>query len=108
LAELCKLYNLLQPVYSEDYWPATDVTSVTLASSYDSKVLGVILTSAGQDGALGALTINRTGGKVIAQEYPEVHGMPDAAILIDDVGFIKPLAEIAPLLVDLVTKGKPT
>jgi hypothetical protein len=32
--------------------------------------------------------------------------MPQAAIEVDDVDFIVPLAEIAPLLVNLVMKGR--
>ncbi len=87
--------------------PAADVLFVTMALSCRDRAIGVILTGAGQDGALGAMAIKKAGGKTIAQEDPEVHGMPDAAIRIDDVDFIKPLAEIAPLLTNLVTKGKP-
>ncbi|MFB3765742.1 MAG: chemotaxis protein CheB [Methanotrichaceae archaeon] len=86
--------------------PAADVTFVTLASCCRDKVIGVILTGAGQDGALGALAINRAGGKIIAQEDPEVPSMPDAAIRIDDVDYITPLAEIAPLLINLVTMNR--
>lgn len=86
--------------------PAADVLFVTIALSCRDRAIGVILTGAGQDGALGALAIKRAGGKTIAQEDPEVHGMPDAAIRIDDVDFIEPLAKIAPLLAHLVIKGK--
>jgi chemotaxis response regulator CheB len=32
--------------------------------------------------------------------------MPQAAIEVDDVDFVVPLAEIAPLLINLVIKGK--
>jgi two-component system chemotaxis response regulator CheB len=86
--------------------PAADVLFVTLSISYKDRAIAVILTGAGEDGALGALAIKRAGGKTIVQEDPEVPSMPEAAIRIDDVDFIEPLAKIAPLLVDLVTKGK--
>lgn len=43
---------------------------------------------------------------MIAQEDPEHPGMPDAAIKIDDVSFVVPSKEIAPLLIDLVVSGK--
>ncbi len=86
--------------------PAADVLFVTMAISYRDRAIAVILTGAGQDGAVGSLAIKRAGGKTIAQEDPEVPGMPESAIRIDDVDFIVPLAEIAPLLVKLVTKGK--
>lgn len=87
--------------------PAADVLFVTMAISYKERTIAVILTGAGQDGAIGSLAVKRAGGKTIAQEDPEVAGMPEAAIRIDDVNFIVPLAEIARLLINLVTKGKP-
>lgn len=86
--------------------PAADVLFVTMAISYRDRSIAVILTGAGQDGAIGSLAVKKSGGKTIAQEDPEVPSMPEAAIRIDDVDFIVPLAEIAPLLVNLVTKGK--
>ncbi len=81
--------------------PAADVTFISMAASCKDKALGVILTGAGMDGALGALAINKGGGKIIAQEDPEVPSMPESAIRVDDVDFIVPLDEIAPLLVNL-------
>jgi two-component system chemotaxis response regulator CheB len=86
--------------------PAADVLFVTVSISYRDRAIAVILSGAGEDGALGALAIKRAGGKTIVQEDPEVSGMPDAAIRIDDVDFIVPLVKIAPILIDLVTKGK--
>jgi two-component system chemotaxis response regulator CheB len=86
--------------------PAADVLFVTISISYKDRAIAVILSGAGEDGALGALAIKRAGGKTIVQEDPEVSSMPEAAIRIDDVDFIEPLAKIAPLLVNLVTKGK--
>ncbi len=82
--------------------PAADVLFVTMAISYQGRSIAVILTGAGQDGAVGSLAVKKTGGKTIAQEDPEYPGMPDAAIQIDDVDFVVPLAEIAPLLIKLV------
>lgn len=87
--------------------PAADVLFVTMAISYKNRAIAVILTGAGQDGAIGSLAVKRAGGKTIAQEDPEVPSMPEAAIRIDDVDFVVPLAEIAPILINLVTKGKP-
>ncbi|MFB3763731.1 MAG: chemotaxis protein CheB [Methanotrichaceae archaeon] len=86
--------------------PAADVLFVTMATSYKDRAIAVILTGAGQDGAIGSLVIKRLGGKVIVQEDPNVPSMPEAAIRIDDVDFIKPLAEIAPIITNLVTKGE--
>lgn len=86
--------------------PAADVLFVTAAIAFRDRVIGVILSGAGKDGAIGSLAITKAGGKVIAQEDPEHPSMPDAAIKIDDVGFVAPSKEIARLLIDLVIGGK--
>lgn len=86
--------------------PAADVLFVTMAISYKNRAIAVILTGAGQDGAIGSLAVKKAGGKTIAQEDPEYSGMPEAAIRIDDVDYVVPLVEIAPLLINLVAKGK--
>lgn len=88
--------------------PAADVLFVTMAVNYRNRCIGVILSGSGQDGAIGSLAFKAAGGKVIVQQDPEVPNMPEAAVKVDDVDFIVPLAGIAPLLVDLVTKGKAT
>jgi two-component system chemotaxis response regulator CheB len=85
--------------------PAVDVLFVTLAISYGDKAIAVILSGAGKDGALGSLAIKKAGGKVIVQEDPDVPGMPEAAIRIDDVDFVIPFEKIAPLLTNLVLNG---
>lgn len=85
--------------------PAADVLFVTLAISCKNKAVAVILSGAGKDGAIGTLAIKRAGGKVIVQEDPDVPSMPEAAIRIDDVDFVLPMAKIAPCLVKLVLKG---
>ncbi len=86
--------------------PAADVLFVTAAIAFRDRVIGIVLSGAGKDGAIGSLAITKAGGKVIAQEDPEHPGMPDAAIKIDDVAFVVPSKEIAPLLTDLVASGK--
>lgn len=85
--------------------PAADVLFVTLAISCRNKAIAVILSGAGKDGAIGTLAIKRAGGKVIVQEGPDVSGMPEAAIRIDDVDFVLPVKKIAPRLIKLVLKG---
>lgn len=86
--------------------PAADVLFVTAAIAFRDRVIGVVLSGAGKDGAIGSLAITKAGGKVIAQEDPEHPSMPDAAIKIDDVAFVVPSKEIAQLLIDLVVSGK--
>jgi len=86
--------------------PAADILFVSMAITHREKAIGVILSGAGMDGATGSFAVKKAGGKVIVQEDPEVPSMPEAAIKIDEVDHILPLAKIAPTLVELVTRGK--
>lgn len=62
--------------------PSVDVTMQRAAEAYRSKMIGVLLTGMGRDGASGMAAIYREGGHTIAQsgETCVVFGMPRAAI----------------------------
>jgi two-component system chemotaxis response regulator CheB len=58
--------------------PAVDVLFRSVAEVYKDKVLAVILTGMGRDGALGCAKIKQSGGEVLAQDEASsvVWGMP--------------------------------
>ena len=58
--------------------PAVDVLFRSVAEVYKDKVLAVILTGMGRDGALGCAKIKQTGGGILAQDEASsvVWGMP--------------------------------
>jgi two-component system chemotaxis response regulator CheB len=87
--------------------PSADLLLESVAGSYGSRAIGVILTGTGTDGSLGAEAIRKKGGVVIAQDQAtsEFFGMPSAAIDRGCVDFVTPLTEIAPLLIKLVKGG---
>ena len=62
--------------------PSADVTLHSLAKHFGPRVLTLILTGMGDDGASGALAIKRAGGVVVAQDEATcvVFGMPKEAI----------------------------
>lgn len=62
--------------------PAADKLFMSAAATYQSRATAVVLTGNQTDGALGALTIKKHGGTVIAQDKStsEYFGMPAAAI----------------------------
>jgi two-component system chemotaxis response regulator CheB len=62
--------------------PSVDVLFQSAAQQLGAKVLGVILTGMGADGAAGLLELRRVGGATIAQDEAScvVFGMPRAAI----------------------------
>lgn len=86
--------------------PAADRLFESLAESFGSRSIAVILTGTGHDGASGAQLIKQAGGFVIVQDEAtsEFFGMPGAAIQAGQVDRILPLEEIAPAL-DALTDG---
>ena len=87
--------------------PSADLLFESLAGSYKDKVIAVVLTGTGTDGAMGVRAIKKMGGTVIAQdkETSEFFGMPEAAIKTGEVDFILPLGDIAKAVTTLVSGG---
>jgi two-component system chemotaxis response regulator CheB len=88
--------------------PAADNLFVSLASSFKSKAIAVVLTGKKSDGLLGVVAIKNHGGIVIAQDEAtsEHFGMPKSAIDTGKVDFILPLQAIASTLSELVMTQK--
>jgi two-component system chemotaxis response regulator CheB len=80
--------------------PSVDVTMRSAARSRPGKVLGILLTGMGEDGADGMTAIRAGGGITIAESEAScvVYGMPRAAIQRGGAGHVLPLEEIASLL----------
>ncbi|HET6576870.1 MAG TPA: chemotaxis-specific protein-glutamate methyltransferase CheB [Gemmatimonadales bacterium] len=87
--------------------PSVDVTMRSAARSRPGKVLGVLLTGMGEDGAEGMVTIRAGGGLTIAESESScvVYGMPRAAVQRGGAGWVLPLPEIAELLAGLGAPG---
>jgi two-component system chemotaxis response regulator CheB len=83
--------------------PSVDVTMRSAARSRPGKVLGILLTGMGDDGADGMTTIRAGGGVTIAESEAScvVYGMPRAAVLRGGAGWVLPLDDIARLLATL-------
>jgi two-component system, chemotaxis family, protein-glutamate methylesterase/glutaminase len=80
--------------------PSIDVTMRSAARSRPGRVLGVLLTGMGEDGADGMATIRAGGGLTIAESEAScvVYGMPRAAVRRGGASLVLPLEEIAALL----------
>ncbi|PXF61291.1 MAG: hypothetical protein C4B59_04895 [Candidatus Methanogaster sp.] len=76
--------------------PAADIMLQSVAASYGSRTLGMILTGMGSDGACGMEAIREHGGKTIVsdEETSLIFGMPKAAIDLGCVDRIAPLHKI--------------
>lgn len=87
--------------------PSADLLFDSAAASYKDRVIAVILTGSGSDGAMGVQAVKKMGGTVIAQDEAtsEFYGMPSAAVATGCVDFVLPLEEIAGALKTLVATG---
>jgi two-component system chemotaxis response regulator CheB len=83
--------------------PSLDVLFETAADAYGEDCVGVVLTGASADGAVGLHAICEAGGVAIVQEpeTAERHEMPAAALLATPSARILPLEEIPHALAEL-------
>ena len=88
--------------------PSADLLFESVAASYRERVVAVVLTGTGSDGAMGVEAVKKMGGTVIAQdqETSDFFGMPHAAIQTGSVDVVLPLEEIAQALVQLVMEAE--
>jgi two-component system chemotaxis response regulator CheB len=70
--------------------PSIDITFSSAAKSFGSKCVGILLSGANKDGALGMKSIKDAGGTAIVQSPDEcqVRTMTSAAIKVADVDYI--------------------
>ena len=84
--------------------PAADPLFISAAETYGERVVGIVLSGYGEDGADGLATVKAHGGLALVQkpEDAEQPGMPWAAILADHPHASLPAAEIAARVAALV------
>ena len=87
--------------------PSADLLFESVAASYRERVVAVVLTGSGSDGAMGVEAVKKMGGTVIAQDQDtsEFFGMPHAAIDTGCVDVVLSLEEIPQALVQLVMEA---
>ncbi len=86
--------------------PSIDVLFETAAAAYGAGVIGIILTGANADGALGLARIKNAGGVAVVQDPLGAarRTMPDAAIAATVADAILPLEGIANFIYGLWVK----
>jgi two-component system chemotaxis response regulator CheB len=82
---------------------SADPLLISAAEAFGPRLVAVILTGKGRDGALGAAAVSYAGGIVLAQEpaTASAAGMPEAAIATGAVHSVLPLERIAARLIAL-------
>jgi len=88
--------------------PAVDPLFTSAAAAYGSRVIGVLLTGAGDDGVAGLIAIKHQGGLGLIQDPQDarIPSMPLNALRYDHVDLVRPLATIPTVLATLA-QGRP-
>jgi two-component system chemotaxis response regulator CheB len=81
----------------DGFRPSATMLFQSVAESFGSHALGIILTGMGSDGTAGLQAFRSSGGYVLAQDEDScvVFGMPGSAVAAGAVDRIVPLAEMA-------------
>lgn len=85
--------------------PSADILFESMAHAYGDRMLGIILTGMGKDGASGVKHIKRENGLVIVQDPLDavIGGMPQAALNTGGVDFTLPLKKIPEQIINFLT-----
>jgi two-component system chemotaxis response regulator CheB len=80
--------------------PAGDPTLRSAAAAYGTRVVGIVLTGCGRNGAAGLRHVKREGGLVIVQDPEDAafSGMPEAALSAVKADHCVPLSAIGDLV----------
>lgn len=83
--------------------PSIDITLSSCAFVYKEKLLGILLSGANRDGALGMKHIHERGGTTIVQEPTEcmIDTMPKAALAVTQIDHVMKIDEIVEVLKEL-------
>lgn len=90
------LAEVVEPTVNQRYTPSADVLFTSASEVFGSRLLGVVLTGMGNDGARGVVSIKEKGGEVLAEAESSsvVFGMPKEAIATGKVDKIVPLPQM--------------
>ena len=84
--------------------PAVDKLFISVAPIYNNRILSVILTGMGKDGAEGTAVVKKNNGTTIAQDENSsvIYGMPKSAYETGCVDYVLPLKDIASKIKSLI------
>ena len=87
--------------------PSADLMFESAAAAYGERLIAVVLSGTGDDGAMGIRAVKKRGGTVIVQDEAsaEFVGMPQAAIRTGEADMVLPLSAIGRQIVAFVEDG---
>ena len=96
--------KLRAPDPGDRYLPSVDLLFGAGAEFFASRLMGIVLTGMGNDGAAGVLAIRRGGGQVIAEseETAIVFGMPREAIA---TGLVNKVVRLDQMAYEIALRG---
>ena len=97
--------RVVPPTSADRYIPSVDVMLESCAEIYRKRMIAVILTGMGNDGAMGVRKVKDKGGFVMAEseETAVVYGMPREAVATGLVDRIVPMQFVH---LEILTKGE--
>jgi two-component system, chemotaxis family, protein-glutamate methylesterase/glutaminase len=103
LVELGNTFALSTEEMVNNSRPAIDLTLASCAYVYKDKLVGILLSGANKDGALGMKQIHERGGITIAQEPTEcmIDTMPKAALAVTKIDHVMKVDQIVEFLKEL-------
>ncbi|MEL6536100.1 MAG: chemotaxis protein CheB [Bacteroidota bacterium] len=101
--ELGQYFSLSTEEMVNNSRPSIDITLETCAYAYRQRLIGIILSGANKDGALGMKRIKDRGGLTIAQDPAEcmIDTMPKAAMALTEIDYTLKIEEIIQFLIEL-------
>src|SRR5205807_3722319 len=88
--------------------PSADVLFESAALAFGPRLMSVVLSGSGVDGAAGTRAVHDHGGITLTQEPESVdfRGMPEAAIATGSVDYVGNLQRLGSIIERLVLEGK--
>ena len=101
--ELGNTFSLSTEEMVNNSRPSIDITLETAAYVFRNKVVGILLSGANRDGAMGMKKVKERGGLTIVQDPAEcmIDTMPSAALKLTQIDYTLKVEEIIKLLIEL-------
>ena len=87
--------------------PSVDKLFFSAAKTYKEKLLSIVLTGMGRDGAEGTVDVKKNGGITISEDQATctIYGMPKATFETGKVDMVLPIHEIADAIIKIVKES---